>query len=422
MKKYYFLLLTGISLSLVTFLGCKGKGYVDANGTISGVESNSSQTDIPIDLNIRHHDSGASKPARIRYDTAPNEVYADVSVQLEITEERDPPSFPETYHFLAISPVNQTFGPLITPDNENFIKKHIGLVMYFQLSQGNAAESETYEGNHIIHGGIDFNGRRIGAAWLARVEDNDKFVPWQIEEEGGDFPCFGDDCFDMETLLTDLFLDISGKISEKVNTIPLVSVMAHRLYYIPSLWHSVLVASNIVAPGFGLVYAARVQVPLQTATVLVPLTFYFRRADDGTFYSIYIDPLSSEVLVAGTSVPWQNLDRITVYSDAVLGLFAGTLINKVKEGLAEVSLPEFAEGDLSAEDALRFAIDIVTGGLPRKNDAGVIVEPIPQNFALLIIPEEPEEAESSNLIMWRNGLGADQSVKIGNPVRLQFLH
>ncbi|MCC5859910.1 MAG: hypothetical protein JJT90_17265 [Ectothiorhodospiraceae bacterium] len=319
------------------------------------------------------------------------------TVRLEATESTGLP-LEEEFVFLSISRPAEQPGSAVTPilertDVPGWIRAHIGDLAVLRIRKDDISLPQS-----------DFSQfsaaalRPLGANWLARVEDDDRFLPWRRNvDETACFPIpmqqtfvrppdgQGEDCFDMETLTAMLLSQFAAAVSEGVvdADIPLIGLSAtqHRMYVVPHLQ-----AGFADAPGFGFIYAVDVGVTLGVgiaqATVYAPVSIHFRRNPPGPMpdFEIGIDPLGAPP----PNAPWLNIPRITVMyeqgpiNEVVAGQIRGVVVNALEEFTPPLIQAGGIETDL--EEALNFIFAVT---MPRSSTSR---PPVDHN--VIALPEQ----------------------------------
>jgi hypothetical protein len=342
-------------------------------------------------------DSQAGRPAHIvdSASASTTETVQNTRARLEVVEERNPATLPITFHLVALSstPPAPVLGMEFVGDGAAFVRARVGSFVHLTRRQDQTAAAASF-------GAAATDSRRVGIATMARIRDGARDVPWEILPGDGR-PCLPAvesvegqpaDCFDVESLSRRLLVAIATRIEPRVRKLPTLRALDHRLHFIPHMVHAGLEAAGLRARGFGLIYSTTVQGLAFSVRVYAPLSVLFHSADNVLRMSI--DPVSSEITIGGTTVPWENGGRIAVEAGGPMGALAGPISDAVRSGLAEAELPPFQVGPftLAAEEMLALAFNAVFG-LPQS--AGSQFVRVPEDFDALLLPDG--EAGSNTL-------------------------
>jgi len=270
----------------------------------------------------------------------------NLAMQLKVVEQGNPPAFAEDYYFLSMSsPKEEISGG--TAEDLNYVPNHLGKMTFLKIDQsGTSVEAVPQQGEG-----------HVGAAWLARVEDDDRKIPWQIGE-GSNCISLGDgDCFDMESLSRLLFDALTGPVEDGVRAnVPLVQNIHHRLHFVPQVEHSGIGPNNRPAKGFGFIYFAQINLPGANFQVYVPINFLFVDNIDG--YILLIDPLELDEEDQQTS--GQVYVKENLLGGIDINLTEGLIRDKVIEAIAGAELPVLF-GGVEFSEAMLFAINGAAG-------------------------------------------------------------
>jgi hypothetical protein len=400
-------------LTFVSLCGCPRGDRIVLEATLEGVDGVGTAV-APVVARVTHH----QYLERARLASLDGTTVSDLQrLALGVVSSRggsfDPP---ELYVALAFSRARAAISEGPSPDPElasasgglEWMRAHTGDLAWLTLRHEDLAATPLPQAE--ITGFPPGFLRRAGAAWLARVEDDDLSLAWRVAQGASGCTILGlertlvappagdaDDCFDLETLLSILLIrlaiDVTIATEEGDFGIPLViasvpvdvRAVAHRLYVIPHLRHP-----GTEAPGFGVVYqvdtVASTGLDVGAATLSVPLSFHFGPIafDSATNprYDLIIDPLGDPP-VAG---PWRNPGRVTVRHDGGVagGALASGLLAGVTASLAAFERPTFdiAGTTFSFEEALELAIRNTFGtlgsvGIPHDHDVIALPETLP---------------------------------------------
>jgi len=175
----------------------------------------------------------------------------------------------------------------------------------------------------------------LGVALLAYQQDDDGVVPWRVDPTAKNCVSFSpNDCLDAETITRTLFVRVADSVDAAIkNNVPLASVSRHQLHYVPQTSHPGIEATGRRARGFGLIYHARLDVVGGGFEIFVPLSFIF--LDNAKSYRLVIDPLT----VFGLLGQPENINRVLVRADGLVGLAEGLVRDQIVGALTQVSLP-----------------------------------------------------------------------------------
>lgn len=317
----------------------------------------------------------------------------NLAIQLSVSERNNPPDFNEIYYYLIINSSKEEIAGGTT-DDPNYVPNNIGKLSYLKINQrGDSVEAVPQLGD-----------AHVGASWLARVEDNDRKIPWLITDGNNCFPLGGGDCFDMESLSRLLFGALTESVESGVRAnIPLVQNIHHRLHFVPQVSHPGVGLYNRPAKGFGFIYHAQINVPFANFKVYVPINILFVVKDDQ--YILVIDPLE---LDAGEQ---QTIEKIYVKENLLGGFDLNISENIIRDNIVEVirsaPLPMLIP-DIEFSKALLTAINGAAG-----NPAT-----LPSNFNMLLTPTG-DNRDLDNTILWDQPVVG--SVLNFNQVELFFL-
>ena len=357
MKRHvYHNLIGGILLSsLLLLLACQ-QGVqppsISVKGEVHG-KGPAGNSVAPDTLSLTHDPALAPLPPRVAYHAATGIAGVD-SLVLQATASTGLP-FQEDFFLLNLSHEIEPGIGTVT-DAPGWVRNHVGNLAIIPIRK----DDITLPRNRFSA----FNSTTpqwAGATWLARVENNDREIPWIISENApNSFPLplsqtlvappsgESSDRFDLQTLVTMFLANIAGDVTAAVMDmdLPVVSANAnnHRVYVVP---HVPFEAT--AAPGFGLIYSVDVNVRLGVQigrmTVYVPISFHFSRTG-GTNYEISVDPLSS------ISAGWVNSDRVLVeYGGLIPPNVAEDVRDGVLETFADFELPELPVATITSPDS-----------------------------------------------------------------------
>jgi hypothetical protein len=299
----------------------------------------------------------------------------ELRMQLYVTEGAQASVPNESYYHLAFSNLGQGISGG-TASDQDYVPNNIGTLTYLTIRQGGPVEAIPQK----------LQAAHAGAAWLARVEDNDRRVPWQIKPGASNcFPMGNGDCFDMSSLSRSLFLSLADPMEARFQAnIPLVQSIVHRLHFVPQVSHPSIGLQGQPAKGFGFIYFIQVNVPGANFQVYVPINVLF--LDDGNNYKLAIDPLQL------SSSESQTLGQIYV-KENILGGFdlditEGTIRSNVVAALENASLPSI-NPNVPFSDALLAAFGGAAG-----NPGS-----IPDNFDVFLAPTGPNR-DLQDTVLW----------------------
>ena len=303
------------------------------------------------------------------------ESVENLLLQVKAVESNNPPDFAEDYYYLVLtSEDEEVFGG--TAEDPNFIPNHLGKMSFMKVNQSESrAEAIPQQGD-----------AHAGAAWLARVKNDDRKVPWNVASGSNCLQMGAGDCFDMETLSRLLFDGLAAAVEEGVrDQVPLVQNIHHRLHFVPQVDHPGLGANNRPAKGFGFIYYAKISIVGASFEVYVPLNFLFVSSD--RYYLLFIDPLQldpSEEQTSGQVYVKENL----------LGGFDFNLTEEdIRETInAAVAAAELPEIHPEAEFSEAIIMGITSA-------AGYGPAVIPTNYNFLLTPTG-DNRNLSNTILW----------------------
>lgn len=254
----------------------------------------------------------------------------------------------ESYVFLSLS---RSVPFLPEPLNEitnvpGWVKKHTGELGILRIEKDDQSFPDVLFSNFATPP----EQRPAGAAWLARIEDDDRVLPFRRTPPPGDpvpasfepMPLVqtrylspsGDsvDFFDVESLagmlLANFAVDFSEGMFDESNESTKLNIENHQMHVIPHL------PSSTGDPGVGFIYKARVTgswngIPGFDATVYVPLSAVFKLAENDGDYLLDIDlfgPSNSDFLDRVTIAP-NNLTTLPGNMEKLRDSIVETLSN-----------------------------------------------------------------------------------------------
>ncbi|ASC69859.1 hypothetical protein XM38_007890 [Halomicronema hongdechloris C2206] len=300
----------------------------------------------------------------------------ELAIQLSITEANNPPDFSETYYYLAISsPKEAILGG--TTGDPNYVPNQIGKLTFLTLNQG----------DNRVEAAPQIGDAHAGASWLARVEADDRTIPWSITE--GD-NCFlleaeEEDCFDMETLSRLLFETLADSIEQGMrNDIPAIQSIRHRLHFVPRVSHPAIGLNNRPAKGFGFIYFAQINVPGANFQVYIPINFLF--IANVNQYILVVDPLELDTQDQKTIAQIYVKENIAGGID--LNLTEQIIRDQLIDQLQAAPLPVLIPG-IDFSEALLTAMNGAAGNPSQLSD----------DFDILLSPSG-ENRDLATTILW----------------------
>ncbi len=325
------------------------------------------------------------------------------SVSMSVSESQGFPFDNEEFAFLSLSRGVPRVGEEesvvveLTADNL-WVRRHRGDLAVLRLRKDDVSLPTT-EFDDFDAAGM----RPAGASWLARLESDDRRIPWIIEPAAGNCtavplvaslsaPTAGQtvDCFDLSTLANMFFANLAVTVVEELDKADLpvpVSAGQHRFYLVP---HLELEGENDTYLGFGFLYEARISLnmigaALATIKATVPISIHFVPVDPPGANPPRLELLIDPVGAPASTIPWANIDRVTVeYEDGPInGFLAEQVRQTVVDALSGFVLPPVAVAstELTAGEALSLLISMTA---PRP----AIVSPYPDDFNVIALPEQ----------------------------------
>lgn len=314
---------------------------IDVEARVHGVDGAGRPT--PDFIQAMRHDGAGSAP-RLVY--ASNVSVMDVqNLRLTAVASTGLP-FQEEWHLLHVTHTSQRPGDdpvfLEFTRDRGWLNAHLGNLAWLTMRK-----NDVHLPSEFFSRFPPSSLRRGGSFILARVEDDDPFLPW-VNSSGctarANVPFAislrppsptGIDCFDMQTLAS-VVLNQFAVIVTNAALDNSARVVRHRLAVIPHIPTvpappTPTVSSTPPLPGFGFIYTADLEPMIAgipagsftgTLSISVPLTVSFLRFGADGFF-IGVDPLT---LTAGTRQV--NDERITV--QATDGTIAAGLAESVR--------------------------------------------------------------------------------------------
>lgn len=319
--------------------------------------------------------------------------------QLKVEITGNPNNLGETYHYLQFLSEQDAFSGG-TSHAKEFTENNSGRLLYLSHSQSNGrSETSTNNNSHA------------GAGRLFIIQNNDRFVPWEISRDTAGSRCFtlgGNDCFDMHSFTRQLFSQLVNSVEPSVESMfsnPVVT--RQELRYIPHVVHEGFQGQNRRARGFGLTYFAEINILTGKAFIHVPMKFLF--LDNGDGYNFFIDPMDHNRFTPGQSVS----RSIYVKGEFITGVAEGLIRDNIDTAISRLPSNTLIPG-VNNSEIFMMVFNTASGQTPQQAFS-FRTNPI---YEMILVPDNRANGIRSNVLWEKVG---DNAIENKERVSLFFL-
>lgn len=368
---------SSIMLLVMVMTGC-GKVVVTAR---TNMEVSSTATNV-VSLSVTRGDAQAVNTKRLySFNGMPAGSFGRLPAgQLKVEITGNPNNLGETYHYLQFLSDQNAFNGG-TSHAKDFTENHSGRLLYLSHPQSNGrSETSTNNNSHA------------GAGRLFIIQNNDRFVPWEISRDTAGNRCFtlgGNDCFDMRSFTRQIFSQLVNSVEPSVESMVSNPVVTRQeLRYIPHVVHEGFQGQNQRARGFGLVYFAEINILTGKAFIHVPMKFLFLDNQNG--YNFFIDPLDNGRFTPGPSVS----RSIYVKGEFITGIAEGLIRDNIDTAISRLPANTLIPGVNNSE--LFMMVFNTASGQTAPQAFSFRTNPI---YEVILVPDNRENGVKSS-VLW----------------------